>query len=113
MSYYAAPIARLIEEFAKLPGIGQKTAQRLAFHILNLSIEKASNLTNAIKDAKTKVRCCTNCGNLTDIDPCEICASVHRDKASICVVENPKDVIAIERTREFKGTYHYCRWLCF
>lgn len=106
MNYYAAPIAKLIDEFAKLPGIGQKTAQRLAFHVLNLSAEKASNLAKAITDAKLKVKYCTTCGNLTDIDPCSICTSGHRDKASICVVENPKDIIAMEKTREFKGLYH-------
>jgi len=106
MNYYAAPIAKLIEEFAKLPGIGQKTAQRLAFHVLNLSDEKAFDLANAIKEAKLKVKYCTNCGNLTDINPCSICISGHRDKTSICVVENPRDVIAMEKTREYKGLYH-------
>ncbi|HOJ10059.1 MAG TPA: recombination mediator RecR [Clostridiales bacterium] len=106
MSYYAAPIAKLIEEFAKLPGIGQKTAQRLAFHVLNLSAEKAFNLADAIKEAKQKVKYCSKCGNLTDIDPCSICSSGHRDKSIICVVENPRDVIAMEKTREFKGLYH-------
>jgi recombination protein RecR len=109
MSYYATPIAKLIEEFEKLPGIGNKSAQRLAFHVLNLSTEKAMNLANAIKEAKEKVKYCTICGNLTDKDPCLICSSGHsgrRDQSIICVVENPKDVIAMEKTREFRGLYH-------
>lgn len=106
MSYYAAPVARLIEEFEKLPGIGHKTAQRLAFHVLNLSAEKAYNLANAIKEAKQKIKYCSICNNLTDVDPCNICSSPHRGHGSICVVEDPKDVIAMERTREFKGLYH-------
>lgn len=109
MSYYAVPIARLIEEFEKLPGIGHKSAQRLAFHVLNLPAEKAMNLANAIKEAKEKVKYCTVCGNLTDKDPCMICSSGlsgRRDQSTICVVESPKDVIAMEKTREFKGLYH-------
>jgi len=106
MNYYAAPIAKLIDEFSKLPGIGQKTAQRLAFHILSLSEEKALELATAIKEAKSKVKYCSNCGNLTDVDPCNICTSLHRDKGYICVVENPRDIIAIEKTREYKGVYH-------
>jgi len=106
MNYYAAPIAKLIDEFSKLPGIGQKTAQRLAFHILSLSEEKALELATAIKEAKSKVKYCSNCGNLTDVDPCNICTSPHRDKGYICVVENPRDIIAIEKTREYKGVDH-------
>ena len=89
MNYYAAPIAKLIDEFSKLPGIGQKTAQRLAFHILSLSEEKALELATAIKEAKSKVKYCSNCGNLTDVDPCNIGTSPHRDKGYVCVVENP------------------------
>jgi recombination protein RecR len=106
MSYYAAPIAKLIDEFSKLPGIGQKTAQRLAFHILSLSEAKALELATAIKEAKSKVKYCSNCGNLTDIDPCSICTSVHRNKSFICVVESPRDIIAMEKTREYRGLYH-------
>lgn len=106
MSYYAAPVARLIEEFEKLPGIGHKTAQRLAFHVLNLSLEKANNLADSIKEAKQKIKYCTTCNNLTDVDPCNICSSPNRGHESICVVEDPKDVVAMERTREFKGLYH-------
>lgn len=109
MNYYAAPIAKLIEEFEKLPGIGNKSAQRLAFHVLNLSTEKAMNLANAIKEAKEKIKYCTICGNLTDTDPCMICSSGRsgqRDQSIICVVESPKDIIAMEKTREFRGLYH-------
>jgi recombination protein RecR len=106
MSYYAAPVARLIEEFEKLPGIGHKTAQRLAFHVLNMPNERANSLINAIRDAKTKVRYCSICSNLTEQDPCSICSSEKKDRSVICVVENPRDVVAMERTREFQGLYH-------
>lgn len=106
MNYYAAPIAKLIDEFSKLPGIGQKTAQRLAFHVLSLSEARALSLANAIRDAKSKVKYCSSCGNLTDVDPCGICTSTQRDKTLICVVENPRDIIAMEKTREYRGLYH-------
>jgi recombination protein RecR len=109
MIYYAAPIAKLIEEFEKLPGIGNKSAQRLAFHILNLSTEKAINLANTIREAKEKVKYCTVCGNLTDKEPCYICGlgySGQRDRNIICVVQSPRDIVAMEKTREFKGLYH-------
>jgi recombination protein RecR len=106
MSFYAAPVAKLIEEFERLPGVGHKTAQRLAFHVLNLTNEKAENLANAIRDAKLKIRYCSICYNLTDTDPCSICSAQVRDQSSICVVEDPRDVVAMERTREFKGLYH-------
>lgn len=107
MSYfYAAPVAKLIEEFEKLPGIGRKTAQRLAFHLLNLPAEKAESLASAIRDAKLKTRYCSVCSNLTEADPCGICSSPKRDRGVICVVENPRDVAAMERIREFKGLYH-------
>jgi recombination protein RecR len=106
MNYYAAPIARLIEEFEKLPGIGHKTAQRLAFYVLDLPVEKVENLANAIRDAKLKTRYCSICSNLTEIDPCSICSSSSRDKSLYCVVEDSRDVVALERVREFKGLYH-------
>lgn len=106
MSFYAAPVAKLIEEFEKLPGIGHKTAQRLAFHILNLTQDKAECLANAIRDAKLKTRYCSVCSNLTDVDPCGICSNPVREPSIICVVENPRDVVAMERTREFRGLYH-------
>lgn len=106
MSFYATPVAKLIEEFEKLPGIGHKTAQRLAFHVLNLSDERAGKLAGAIMEAKSKIRYCSICNNLTDVDPCSICSSNSRDRSLICVVEDPRDVVAMERTREFKGFYH-------
>ena len=106
MNYYALPIAKLIEEFEKLPGIGPKSAQRLAFYILNLPAEKAMRLAIAIKEAKEKIRYCSVCGNLTEKDPCLICSSENRDRSTICVVENPTDIVAMEKTREFKGIYH-------
>lgn len=106
MNYYSAPVARLIEEFEKLPGIGHKTAQRLAFHVLNLPEDRVQGLTEAIKDAKHKTRYCSVCSNLTDIDPCSICSAPNRDGSVICVLEDPRDVVALEKTREFKGHYH-------
>ena len=106
MAFFAAPVAKLIEEFEKLPGIGHKTAQRLAFHILNMPDEKAKSFANAINDAKTKVGYCSVCGNLTDIQPCNICSNNTRQPSYICVVEDPRDVVAMEKTREYKGLYH-------
>ncbi len=107
MSYfYAPPVARLIEEFEKLPGIGHKTAQRLAFHVLNLPVEKSEALANAIREAKLKTRYCSICSNLTETDPCNICSNVKRDHGIICIVEDPRDVVALERIREFNGIYH-------
>ncbi|NLK08753.1 MAG: recombination protein RecR [Firmicutes bacterium] len=106
MSLYAKPMARLVEELAKLPGIGPKTAQRLAFHIISGSMGSARNLANAIVGAKEKIIYCSICSNLTEEDPCLLCSSGTRDQGMICVVEEPKDVIALERTREFKGLYH-------
>lgn len=105
-SFYAPPVARLIEEFEKLPGIGHKTAQRLAFHVLDLPIEKTEALAEAIRDAKLKTHYCSVCSNLTETDPCNICGSVKRDHGVICVVEDPRDVVAMERIREFNGIYH-------
>lgn len=106
MSFYSMPVARLIEEFEKFPGIGQKTAQRLAFYVLDLPSEKVENLAKAITDAKNKTGYCSNCGNLTDSDPCTICNSSSRDHSLICVVEDSRDVVAMEKTREYKGVYH-------
>ncbi len=106
MSYYAAPVAKLIEELERLPGVGHKTAQRLAFHILNMSEDKVERLSNAIIDAKRKIKYCSVCNNLTDVDPCIICTAPKRDTGVICVIEDPRDVVAMERTREFKGFYH-------
>lgn len=106
MNYYAAPVARLIEEFSKLPGVGRKSAQRLAFHVLNMQEADAKNLSEAILEAKQKTRYCSQCGNITDIDPCNLCRNEQRDQSLICVVEEAKDVVAMEKTREFKGLYH-------
>ena len=106
MSIYATPVARLVEEFEKLPGIGHKTAQRLAFHVISMNEEKVDALADAIKAAKHDTRYCSVCSNLTDIDPCNICSSHGRDHSVICVVQDPRDVAAMERTREFKGLYH-------
>ncbi|MGI6149778.1 MAG: recombination protein RecR [Firmicutes bacterium] len=106
MSRYPKPMARLIEELTRLPGIGPKTAQRLSFFLIGLSKEEAHNLASAIMEAKEKITFCSQCFQLTDADPCAICADQRRDRSIICVVEEPKDVIAIERTREFNGLYH-------
>lgn len=106
MAYYAATVAKLIEEFQKMPGIGHKSAQRLAFYVLGLSKEKANGLVSAIQDAKEKVGYCSVCCNLTDKDPCEICGDTFRDKSVICVCESPADVVAFEKTKEYKGLYH-------
>ncbi|NLT95373.1 MAG: recombination protein RecR [Clostridia bacterium] len=106
MFYYADAVAKLIEELAKLPGIGPKTAQRLAFHILRGSKENAFSLAKAIVNAKEKVGYCSVCCNLTDVNPCRICSNPGRDPSLICVVEDPRDVAAFERTKEFKGYYH-------
>jgi len=103
---YTKPLAKLIDEFSKMPGIGPKTAQRLAFYILKNSPERVSNLTKTILEAKEKVRYCSICGNITDQEICEICRDVNRDKSILCVVEKVKDLIALENTGEYKGLYH-------
>ncbi|HHV61360.1 MAG TPA: recombination protein RecR [Firmicutes bacterium] len=103
---FAEPIARLIEELTKLPGVGPKTAQRLAFHVLKAPADDVRKLARALIEAKDKVRYCSICGNITDIDPCRICSGSDRDRGLLCVVEEPRDVIAMERTKEFKGLYH-------
>lgn len=106
MDYYVSPLQNLIDEFRKLPGIGNKTAQRLAYHVLNLPEEKAAKFANAIMDAKKKITYCRICQNFSDRDECSVCSNPGRDKGVICVVENPRDVIQMEKTNEFKGTYH-------
>ena len=103
---YALPIAKLIEEFAKLPGIGKRTAERLAFHVLKQSKEQVLSFSNALIDAKDKITFCPICQSLTDKTPCGICCDVKRDHGLICVVENPKDILAMEKTKEFSGVYH-------
>ena len=100
------PLIRLIEELQRLPGIGPKSAQRLAFHILKTPREQADRLADAVRELKERVTYCSVCNNITDIDPCAYCSSGTRDPRIICVVEEPQNVAAIEKTREFKGTYH-------
>ncbi len=106
MSFYAAPIAKLIDELSKLPGVGNKTAQRLAFYILNMPLADVEQLSSSIITAKRNIRYCKVCCNITDADTCNICSNVKRDSSLICIVEDPKDVVAMERTREYKGLYH-------
>jgi len=106
MAYSVLPLTRLIEQFEKLPGVGRKGAQRLAFHVLGLPKEKAVDFANAILEAHEKIKKCSVCQNLTDAELCPVCMDGGRDKSVICVVEDPRDVIAFERTREYKGVYH-------
>jgi len=103
---YPEPVARLIDELSKMPTVGPKTAQRLAFHILRLSLEEARALAEAILNVKDKMRYCSICFTITDIDPCATCSNPARSDRVLCVVEDPRDVIALERTREFRGKYH-------
>ena len=106
MSYYSPSIEKLIESFESLPSIGHKTAVRLAFHMLDLSKEETDEFINSIINAKEKLKYCSNCYNISDTDPCPICSSPKRDNSVICVVEDVRDVMAMERTHEFKGVYH-------
>ena len=103
---YATPIARLIEEFAKLPGVGKRTAERLAYYVLKLPKEEVQGFAEALLCAKEQIVFCPVCQSLTDREPCEICSDSRRDAGVICVVEKPKDVLKFEKTREFKGLYH-------
>ena len=106
MSYYSPSIEKLIESFEKLPSIGHKTATRLAFHMLNLNEESTKEFINSIIEAKKNLRYCSKCFNITETDPCPICSSPKRDQSTICVVEDVKDVVAMEKTHELKGVYH-------
>lgn len=106
MQFFPAALQNLADQFARLPGIGGKTAQRLAFHVLSLPLEDAEGFANAILEAKKEVHTCPVCQNLTDQEVCPICEDEMRDHGLICVVAEPKDVIAMERSREFRGTYH-------
>jgi recombination protein RecR len=106
MSEFSPSIQKLIENFEKLPSIGHKTAQRLAFHMLDISEEEAKEFTDAILDAKHNLHLCSKCFNISDTDPCFICSNVKRDQGTICVVEDVRDVVAMERTHEYKGVYH-------
>ena len=106
MRYFPAALERLTEKFARLPGIGGKTAQRLAFHVLSLPQEEAENFAQAILEARANVHTCPVCQNLTDLEVCPICNDAERDQGLICVVAEPRDLIAMERSREYKGVYH-------
>ena len=106
MEHYTVPITKLIEELAKLPGIGRKSAQRLAFHILEMKSSDVIELARAIVNAKKYTKHCQRCGNLTEGELCGICSSLKRDSSTICVVEDARDISAMERTKEYKGVYH-------
>jgi recombination protein RecR len=106
MSKFAEPMVRLIDELKKLPGIGSKTAQRLAFHILRTSDDDAEALAAAVRDVKANLRLCTICNNITDVDPCVYCSSATRNQRLVCVLEEPTNIAAIEKTQHFNGVYH-------
>ncbi|HEX5413741.1 MAG TPA: recombination mediator RecR [Terriglobia bacterium] len=106
MSEYAAPLARLIDELKRLPGIGQKSAQRIAFHLERAPREDVQRLAEALLDAKDKIRLCSVCNNLTESDPCQYCSDSRRDPEILCVVETPYNVISVEKAHEFRGRYH-------
>lgn len=106
MEYNIAPLAELIEQFERMPGVGRKSAQRMAFYVLNLSDKSAAKFASAITQAHEKIRKCSVCCNLTDKEICSVCGNDARDKSVICVVEDPRDVMAIERTHEYGGVYH-------
>lgn len=106
MSFFPASLENLVDKFASLPGIGRKSAQRLAFHVLSLPDAEAQSFADAIISAKKNVHCCKVCQNLTEGEICQICASDTRDKSTVCVVSEPRDVLSIERGREYNGTYH-------
>jgi recombination protein RecR len=106
MFYTAESIEQLAEQFSQLPGIGRKTAHRLALYVLKMSREEVDSLAKALIDVKNKVRYCSICSNITESDPCAICSNTKRDRSYICVVEEPHDVLAIEKTNEFRGLYH-------
>ena len=106
MSAYSPSIEKLIESFEKLPSIGHKTAIRLAYHMLDMSDDEIKEFTNSITDAKQKLKYCSICFNISDTDPCPICSDAKRDQSTICVVEDVRDIMAMERTHEYKGVYH-------
>ena len=106
MTKFAEPMARLIDELMKLPGIGAKSTQRLAFHILRSSDDDAEALAGAVRDIKARLRLCSVCNNITDVDPCSYCSSATRNQRLVCVVEEPTNIAAIEKTRQYNGVYH-------
>jgi recombination protein RecR len=106
MLEYSEPVTKLIDEFKRLPGIGQKTAQRLAFHVLRMSEADVERFVGALEEVKRRIVSCSVCNNLTDVDPCRFCASTSRDRSMICVVEEPYNLVAVEKTRSYHGLYH-------
>lgn len=106
MDFYPAAIEKLIDEFARLPGIGYKTAQRLTLHVLNLPQEEVTQFAEALIKARGTLKFCTTCGNFTEKDPCAVCSNPTRDHNTICVVEQPKDIMSIEKIRDYNGVYH-------
>ena len=106
MDFYPVAIEKLIEEFAKLPGIGKKTAQRLTLYVLNLQKDEVEEFSNALVKARGTIKYCSVCGNFTDSDPCAICGNPSRDKTQICVVEQPKDIMTMEKVKDYNGVYH-------
>lgn len=106
MAYDVAALEKLIDQFRKMPSVGRKTAQRMAFHVLDLTDDEAKEFADAIINAHTRIHRCALCHNLTENELCPICENVNRDKKTVCVVEEPKDVLAMERTRDFSGVYH-------
>lgn len=106
MEFYPVAIEKLIDEFSRLPGIGSKTAQRLTLHVLNLPQDEVTEFANALIKARGTVKYCSVCGNFTDKDPCAVCSNPSRDQSIICVVEQPKDIMSIEKVKEFNGVYH-------
>ena len=106
MLEYSEPVTKLIDEFKRLPGIGHKSAQRLAFHVLRMSQADVERFVAAMEEVKRKIVSCTVCNNLTDVDPCRFCASTSRDRSMICVVEEPYNLVAVEKTRSYNGLYH-------
>ena len=106
MLEYSEPVTKLIDEFKRLPGIGQKSAQRIAFHVLRMPAAEVERLVAALEDVKRKIVMCSVCNNLTDVDPCRFCSSASRDRAMICVIEEPYNLVAVEKTRSYHGLYH-------
>ena len=109
--FYSKPLAQLIEELQKLPGIGPKSAQRLAYHLLKQPMADVQRLAKALTDAKEQIKFCRQCSNLSAMDPCELCANPARDPGTVCVVSEPKDLVAVERTKEYRGRYHVMQGL--
>ncbi|HEY0174433.1 MAG TPA: recombination mediator RecR [Pyrinomonadaceae bacterium] len=106
MLEYSEPVTKLIDEFKRLPGIGHKSAQRLAFHVLRMSQADVERFVTAMEEVKRKIVSCTVCNNLTDVDPCRFCSSTSRDRSMICVIEEPYNLVAVEKTRSYNGLYH-------